>query len=71
MNVQSSLEIPTRRRATGAISFALVLVLASAALFAVQACVDPPAAQPNTPTTPAATTTPPPPTPNPLPPPPT
>lgn len=71
MNVQSTLKIPARRRSTGAISFALVLVLASAALFAVQACVDPPAAQPNTPTTPATTTTPPPPTPNPLPPPPT
>ncbi|MEO5726209.1 MAG: hypothetical protein ABIV93_04330, partial [Byssovorax sp.] len=69
MNVQGTLEIPARRRATGAISFALVLVLASAALFAVQACVDPPAGQPTTPTTPSATTPPPPPTPDPLPPP--
>ena len=66
MNVQGTLDLPARRRATGAISVALVLVLAGAAMFAVQACVDPPPAQP-----PTATPPPPPPNPNPLPPPPT
>jgi hypothetical protein len=69
MNVQGTLEIPARRRATGAISVALVLVLAGAALFAIQSCVDPPPAKPTAPSAPTATT--PPPTPNPLPPPPT
>lgn len=76
MNVQGSLEAPGRRRVPGAISLAIVITLAGASLFAVQSCVDPPAAAPPAPpTAPTASgtnpTPPTPPTPPNYPPPPT